>query len=98
MSANGCKNRRNPPYIELVQPPVFVTDRPHSRADGGLRGGLLKPARLEGPQMALTDTSIRALKPREKPYKVADERGLYLLVTPSGGRLWKLKFRTQAGV
>ncbi|MEJ5976726.1 integrase arm-type DNA-binding domain-containing protein [Novosphingobium sp. PS1R-30] len=47
--------------------------------------------------MSLTDTAIRTLKPREKPYKAADEKGLYLLVTPAGGRLWKLKFRTLAG-
>lgn len=47
--------------------------------------------------MALTDSAIRVLKPRDKSYKVADEKGLYLLVTPSGGRLWKLKFRTSVG-
>lgn len=47
--------------------------------------------------MPLTDTSIRSLKPRAKPYKAADEKGLYLLITPSGGRLWKLKFRTSGG-
>jgi integrase len=48
--------------------------------------------------MALTDSSIRVLKPRAKPYKVSDGKGLYLLVTPAGGRLWKLKFRTGTGV
>jgi hypothetical protein len=32
-------------------------------------------------------------KPLDLPYKLADERGLYLLVTPSGGRLWRLKYR-----
>jgi integrase len=47
--------------------------------------------------MPLSETAIRALKPRDKAYKVADEKGLYLQVTPSGGRLWKLKFRTKAG-
>jgi hypothetical protein len=47
--------------------------------------------------MPLTDSAIRVLKPREKAYKVADEKGLYLLVTPPGGRLWKLKFRTAVG-
>ncbi len=48
--------------------------------------------------MALTDSAIRALKPRERAYKVADEKGLYLQVTPAGGRLWRLKFRTSGGV
>ncbi len=48
--------------------------------------------------MPLSDTAIRNLKPREKAYKVSDEKGLYVQVTPSGGRLWRLKYRTQAGV
>ena len=47
--------------------------------------------------MALTDTAIRALKPHKRPYKVADGTGLYLLVTPAGSRLWKLKFRNGGG-
>jgi hypothetical protein len=41
--------------------------------------------------MALTDTEIRRSKPTEEPYKLADSGGLYLLVTPSGGRLWRWK-------
>ena len=48
--------------------------------------------------MALTDPAIRALKPRDAVYKVADEKGLYLMVTPAGGKLWKLKFRNGAGI
>ena len=50
-----------------------------------------------GPQMPLTDTAIRGCKPRDKPYKLADEKGLFLLVQPSGGKLWRLKYRV-AGV
>ena len=34
--------------------------------------------------MALTDTAIRNAKPKEKQYKIADEKGLYLLVKESG--------------
>ncbi len=37
--------------------------------------------------MALTDVAVRSAKPREKDYKLADNAGLYLLVTPSGGKL-----------
>ena len=48
--------------------------------------------------MALTDTAIRALKPGPKDYKATDEKGLYLLVTPTGGRLWRLKYRSPGGV
>lgn len=43
--------------------------------------------------MALTDAAIKAAKPRATSYKIADGKGLYLLVTPSGGKLWKFKFR-----
>jgi integrase len=43
--------------------------------------------------MALTDTAIRNAQPREKPYKMGDSLGLFLLVAPTGGKLWKLKFR-----
>ncbi|HZU63175.1 MAG TPA: integrase arm-type DNA-binding domain-containing protein [Novosphingobium sp.] len=45
--------------------------------------------------MALTDTAIRNAKPHDKEYKLADGGGLYLLITPSGGKLWRLKFRTE---
>jgi integrase len=41
----------------------------------------------------LTDIAIKGAKPREKPYKLADEGGLFMLVTPKGGRWWRLKFR-----
>ena len=47
--------------------------------------------------MALTDIVLRNAKPKDKPFKLADEKGLYLLVTPSGGRLWKVKFRNGLG-
>lgn len=43
--------------------------------------------------MSLTDTAVRLARPKEKPYKLFDERGLYLLVDPSGGRWWRLKYR-----
>ena len=43
--------------------------------------------------MPLTETRLRALKPKDKPYKVADDRGLYVEVTPSGGKLWRFRYR-----
>jgi integrase len=43
--------------------------------------------------MALKDTEIRALKPREKNYRKADSGGLYLEVFPNGSKLWRWKFR-----
>jgi hypothetical protein len=41
----------------------------------------------------LTDTKIRQAKPAEKPYKLFDSGGLFLLVLPSGSKLWRLKYR-----
>jgi integrase len=47
----------------------------------------------------LTETRIKAAKPTQEPYKLRDERGLYLLVTPatertpSGSKLWRLRFQ-----
>ena len=41
----------------------------------------------------LTETAIRSAKPRERPYKLFDERGLYLLMAPTGGRLWRFRYR-----
>lgn len=43
--------------------------------------------------MALSDTAIRAAKPSEEQYKLYDEGGLFLIVRPSGGKLWRLKYR-----
>lgn len=41
----------------------------------------------------LTDAKCRTAKPREKPYKLADDRGLYLYVTPAGYKSWRWKYR-----
>jgi integrase len=43
--------------------------------------------------MALSDAAIRAAKPREAQFKLFDEGGLFLIVKPSGGKLWRLKYR-----
>jgi len=43
--------------------------------------------------MALTDVAIRNAKPGEKAFKLADGAGMFLLVTPAGGKLWRLKYR-----
>jgi hypothetical protein len=41
----------------------------------------------------LTDTAIRNAKPIDKPYKLSDAQGLYLLIKPNGSKLWQLKYR-----
>lgn len=43
----------------------------------------------------LSDTKVRKAKPSSKEYKLFDGGGLYLLVTPSGGKHWHLKYRFQ---
>lgn len=43
--------------------------------------------------MPLTDTAIRNAKPRPRPFKMFDEKGMYLLVTPSKGKWFRLKYR-----
>ncbi len=45
--------------------------------------------------MALTDTRIRTLKPREKPYKITDGGGLFLIVRPNGAKWWRQKYQFQ---
>ncbi|HGM7082641.1 TPA: tyrosine-type recombinase/integrase [Serratia marcescens] len=43
--------------------------------------------------MPLTDVKVRTAKPQDKPYKLADGGGLYLLVNTNGSRYWRLKYR-----
>src|SRR6185312_6536592 len=44
----------------------------------------------------LTDLALRAAKPRSKPYKLFDARGLFVFITPAGTRVWRLKYRHQS--
>lgn len=43
--------------------------------------------------MKLTDIAIKKAKPKDKPYKLTDGDGLFLLVHPNGGRYWRFKYR-----
>ncbi len=43
--------------------------------------------------MPLTNTAIRNTKPGDKTIKLYDERGLYMEVSPNGGKWWRLKYR-----
>lgn len=43
--------------------------------------------------MSLTDAAIRAAKPGDKTIKLFDSLGLYLEISPAGGRWWRLKYR-----
>ena len=43
----------------------------------------------------LTKIAVQSAKPGVKAYKISDEKGMFLLVTPSGGKLWRHKYRYQ---
>jgi hypothetical protein len=43
--------------------------------------------------MSLTDTACKNAKPKEKPYKLADEKGMFLLVNPNGLKYFRVKYR-----
>jgi len=43
--------------------------------------------------MPLTDAAIRIAKPREKHYRLSDGGGMYLEVSPAGGKWWRIKYR-----
>lgn len=43
--------------------------------------------------MALTDLQIRKAKPKDKPYKLYDALGLFVLVNPNGSKLWRQKYK-----
>ena len=41
----------------------------------------------------LTDPKCKNAKPKDKSYKFADEKGLYLEVMPNGAKYWRMKYR-----
>src|ERR1700744_2081674 len=45
--------------------------------------------------MALTDIEIRGTKPGQKPFKLYDRDGLFLLVNPGGSKLWRWRYRVK---
>lgn len=43
--------------------------------------------------MPLTDTTCKNAKPKDKPFKIADEKGMYLLIHTNGSKYFRLKYR-----
>ncbi len=43
--------------------------------------------------MALSDTALRNAKPHSTNYKLYDDGGLLVVITPAGGKLWRFKYR-----
>src|ERR1700679_2813168 len=81
----------------------FCVQRRTMRAKfcGGYSGGYLDSQRgvlfpagyFGGLEMALTDTEVRKSKPTAKAYRLSDSGGLYLWVTPAGGKLWRWGYK-----
>jgi integrase len=63
----------------------------------GINDGILSKyrqrERVADTVMPLTDTRGRTAKPHDKPYKLSDGGGMYLLIKPDGGRYWRRDYR-----
>ncbi len=51
-----------------------------------------RESQSQRPARGLTDADCRNAKPRDRAYKLFDSLGLYLLVQPNGGKLWRMKY------
>lgn len=82
-----------PSYSYKGSPPESIGFRGQPLTGGGIAGG------IDGAwgYRVLTEVAVKAAKPKGKAYKLFDERGMYLLVSATGARLWRLKYR-QDGV
>jgi len=43
--------------------------------------------------LPLSDLQVKNAKPKDKEYKLSDGHGLYLFITPTGGKLWRMQYR-----
>jgi hypothetical protein len=66
----------------------------------GYLWGYLRTEKIYTPKMARQSTTgklaavaFRQAKPKDKPYKLSDGGGLYLLINPNGSRYWRWKYR-----
>lgn len=57
-------------------------------------GGTLALRVFQQGELALTDTEIKRAKGADEAYRMPDAGGLYLWITPSGGKLWRWKYRS----
>jgi integrase len=62
----------------------------------GIETGIAAHQKYGCPQMAtnkLTDHQCRSAKPGEKPRKIADGHGMYLFISPTGAKIWRVGYR-----
>ncbi|WP_338722190.1 Arm DNA-binding domain-containing protein [Devosia sp. XK-2] len=60
---------------------------------GGIFDGIKLAAQGTIPSLPLTDIQIRNAKPDKKAKKLPDMEGLYLFVSPAGGKSWRMDYR-----
>lgn len=70
-------------------------NEPDTRTNGAVDALQRAPIQTANPikKRGISDAALRAAKPRDKPYKIACGRGLYLEVMPGGSKLWRWKYR-----
>src|ERR1035437_3906658 len=60
---------------------------------GALSGACSPTRRMDAPKMPLTNIAIQKAKAGKKPVRLYDSGGLYVEISPAGGKLWRLKYR-----
>src|SRR5258708_14399037 len=89
-----CAHWRPMAHI-MKRSPVGVRSGVPSSAIGGIRQAGPQPALFRTARGAdrLTDRACHAARPGSSARKLSDAKGLYLLVQPTGAKLWRLKYR-----
>ena len=59
---------------------------------GGINWGIVIFYGVDTP-MSLSDTTCKNVKPKEKPFKLADEKGMFLLINTNGSKYFRFKYR-----
>src|SRR5882757_1866324 len=77
-------------FTVLLRLGASVDSRGHV---GAIMGAYAPLGTRDAPNMPLTDVVVRNAKPTGKTCKLSDERGLYLEVSPTGSKWWRLKYR-----
>ena len=55
--------------------------------------GLSRQSKIPTPQIPFTDTKAKQAKPKDKPYKLSEEKGLFLRVKLNGSKQWQAEYR-----
>jgi integrase len=84
---NSLKNKGSSPR----EPPLAFFFVPVQPSNLGVYLGYQKSGL--GVSLTLTVTACKNAKAKDKPYKMADGGGLYLLVNPNGSKYWRMKYR-----